>query len=328
MSVAAGRVRGWVSGRVRSGVLISLCIALLLGCGGSAGPVNTPPPDPPPPPPPKATVQHVVIVVEENKDYEQVVGSQYMPFLNSLVQKYALATNYFANGRESLPNYFMMTVGETLTTGATYTDVVMDDNVVRELTKAGKTWKAYAESIPSVGYVGPDEPPYVKVHNPFAYMTDVLNDAKQQQNIVGIDQFTTDLNAGQLPDYSFIIPNNSSNSHDCPPNMASCDTADTLTYSDNWLKTHVQPLMDSAAWANTLLIVTYDESKAETTNGGGRVATILAGPMVKQGYQIPTFMQHESLLRLSMKALGVTTYPGQAATAPDMDDAFTAPLHQ
>lgn len=268
----------------------------------------------------------MVIVVEENKNYNQVVGSQYMPFLNSLMQQYALATNYYANGLNSLPNYFMMIVGETLTTGATYTDVVTGDNVVRELVKAGKKWKAYAESIPSVGYIGSDQPPYVKVHNPFAYLADVVNDTKQQQNIVGMDQFAKDLAAGQLPDYAFIIPNDSSNSHDCPPNMTTCTSADTLSYSDNWLKTNLQPLMNSSAWANTLLIITYDESEGDTTQGGGHVATVVAGGLVKKAYKITMAMQHQSLLRLSMKALGVTSYPAQAATAPDMDDAFTGPL--
>ncbi|MGH8457335.1 MAG: alkaline phosphatase family protein, partial [Stenotrophobium sp.] len=154
-------------------------------------------------------------------------------------------------------------------------------------------------------------------------LSDIVNDKTQQQNIVGMDQFATDLNAGQLPAYSFIIPNNNSNSHDCPPSMTTCSTADTLTYSDAWLKTHLQPLMSSAAWTNTLLIITYDESEGDTTQGGGHVVTVVAGGLVKQGYKITTTMQHESLLRLSMKALGVTTYPGQAASAPDMDDAFT-----
>ena len=265
-------------------------------------------------------------MVEENKNYNQVVGSQSMPFLNSLIQNYALATNYYANGVDSLPNYFMMTVGQTLTTGATYNDVVTDDNVVRQLVKAGKSWKAYAESIPSVGYLGNDRPPYVKVHNPFAYMADIVNDTKQQQNIVGMDQFATDVAANQLPNYSFVIPNNNSNSHDCPPKMTTCSTADTLAYADSWLKTELQPLMNSPAWANTLLIITYDESEGDTTQGGGHVATVVAGGLVKQAYKVTTAMQHESLLRLSMKALGVTAYPAQAATAPDMDDAFTGPL--
>jgi phospholipase C len=301
---------------------------LSAGCGGSAGPSAAIPVDPSPPPAPASqpSIKHVVIVVEENKDYGQVVGSSNMPFLNSLITQYALATNYYANGTDSLPNYFMMTVGDTVTTGATYNDVVTADNVVRELSAAGKTWKAYAESLPSVGYLGSDQPPYVKVHNPFAYFTDVVNDSNQAQNIVGIDQFATDLAADQLPAYSFVVPNDNSNSHDCPPNMTTCSTADTLTYSDNWLKAKLQPLLDSSAWANTLLIITYDESAGDTTQGGGHVATVLAGPYVKGGYKIGTAMQHQSLLRLSMKALGVTKYPGQAATAPDMDDAFTIPL--
>ena len=266
-----------------------------------------------------------MIVVEENKSYNQVVGSSSMPFLNSIIQKYAVASNYYANGVDSLPNYFMLTVGQTLTTGATYSDVVTADNVVRELKTAGKTWKAYAESIPSVGYVGGDVPPYVKVHNPFAYLSDVLNDSTVKQNIVGMDQFTTDLTANQLPNYSFIIPDDNSNSHDCPPNMATCTLADTLSYSDNWLKQQLQPLMNSPAWANTLLIITYDESDGSTVQGGGQVATVVAGPFIKTGYKIATALQHESMLRLSLKALGVTVYPGQAATAPDINDAFSAP---
>lgn len=264
-------------------------------------------------------------MVEENKSYDQVVGSTSMPFLNSLIKQYAVATNYYANGVDSLPNYFMLTTGQTLTTGATYNDVVTVDNVVRELKTAGKNWKAYAESIPSVGYVGGDVPPYVKVHNPFAYLSDVLNDSTEKQNIVGIDQFAADLTANQLPNYSFIIPNDNSNSHDCPPNMSTCTLADTLSYSDNWLKQELQPLINSPAWANTLLIVTYDESDGSTVQGGGQVATVIAGPFIKAGYKITTAMQHESSLRLSLKALGVTVYPGQAATAPDLDDAFSTP---
>jgi acid phosphatase len=267
-----------------------------------------------------------VIVVLENKNYNQVIGSSYMPFLNSLATKYALATNFYANGIDSLPNYFMMTVGSTITTGSTYNAVVNDNNVVRVLTTAGKSWKAYAESIPSVGYLGPSQPPYVKVHNPFAYFSDIVNDAEAAKNIVGMDQFATDLAAGKLPNYAFVIPNNSSNSHDCPPTMTTCTSADTLKYSDDWLKAHVQPLIDSDSWPSTLLIVTYDESAGDTTNGGGRVVTVVAGTKVNSGYQITTMMQHEAILRLSLKALGLTDLPGQAATAPDMDGAFKTAL--
>jgi acid phosphatase len=45
------------------------------------------------------------------------------------------------------------------------------DNIVRQSTASGKTWKAYAESLPSQAYIGSDVYPYAQRHNPFAYFT-------------------------------------------------------------------------------------------------------------------------------------------------------------
>ncbi len=51
----------------------------------------------------------------ENADYNEVIGAGSMPYLNSLAQKYALATNYYANTHPSIGNYFMLTTGQILT---------------------------------------------------------------------------------------------------------------------------------------------------------------------------------------------------------------------
>src|SRR5205085_8834872 len=125
---------------------------LLAGCGGGSS-------DPPggghiP------LVGHVFLLVEENHAYESVMGNPVMPYTNSLAQRYSLATHYYANRHNSLPNYFMLTVGDLVTTDDSYTGTVTQDNVVRALTKANKTWKVYADSLPSVGYLGPSQPPY------------------------------------------------------------------------------------------------------------------------------------------------------------------------
>jgi len=42
----------------------------------------------------------------------------------------------------------------------------------------------------------------------------------------------------------------------------------------------------------------------------------------KRGYQSTTLYQHQSTLRLMLKGLGVTSFPGDAATAPDMSEFF------
>ena len=84
---------------------------------------------------------HVVLLLEENHSYSSVIGNSSMPYLNSLAQKYGLATQYFANTHPSIGNYFELTTGQIITNNDYYTGTVTADNVVRHLLTAGKTWK-------------------------------------------------------------------------------------------------------------------------------------------------------------------------------------------
>lgn len=299
--------------------LVGLAV-FLLNCGGTTGERTSSPAQTP-----GATPQssHVVIVLEENKPFSDVIGNSAMPFLNGLAQQYAYSSNYFANGANSLPNYFMITTGQ-LVGDNDFQGTVSDDNVVRKLTTAGKTWKVYAQSLPHTGYLGPSAPPYVKWHNPFVYFSDVVESQSQQGNVVPFTQFAADLANNALPDYSFIVPDNANNSHDCPPGMQTCSHEETLANSDNWLRDNIGPLLQSSAFQqNGLLIITYDESdESDTQKGGGHIPFVIAGPRVKRGYVSDTSYQHQSLLRLSLEALGITTYPGAGASAPDMSEFF------
>jgi len=257
---------------------------------------------------------HVFIVVEENTNYASVIGSSAMPYLSSLAQQYGLATQYYANTHPSIGNYFMMTVGDIFTNDDSYGGTVSEDNVVRQLLKAGKTWKSYAEDLPSVGYHTPGETGnYASRHNPFSYLTDVVNDPVQLNNLVPFTQFPTDLANGALPNYSFIVPNLCNDAHDC-----------SLGTADSWLQANIDPLIKSATFQQDgLLIILFDESDSDHTNGGGRVVWVVVSPKAKRGYQSTTFYQHQSTLRLTLKALGVTAFPNAAASAPDMDEFFT-----
>src|SRR5437016_385457 len=136
--------------------------------------------------------RHVVMVLEENHSYSSVIGSSSMPYLNSLANKYALATNYYANTHPSIGNYFMMTTGQIISNNDGYTGTVTSDNIVRRIMTAGKTWKSYAENLPSTGYVGGDVYPYCRHHNPFTYFSDVKNSSNQRQNLVSFNQFKID----------------------------------------------------------------------------------------------------------------------------------------
>jgi phosphoesterase family protein/Ig-like domain-containing protein/immunoglobulin I-set domain protein len=272
------------------------------------------------PPPPTGLFGHIAVVVEENTNYSSVTSSS-MPYLSGLMTQYGLATQYYANTHPSIGNYEMLTTGQVLTNNDSQTPAsfpVSADNVVRELVAAGKSWKAYAESLPSVGYLGGDSTAgggqYYVRHVPIAYLTDVQNSSAQQQNLVPFTQFSQDLSASNLPNYSFITPNGCDDAHDCG-----------LGTADNWLKTNIDPLVKNAAFQKDgLLIVVFDESGSDNTNGGGRVVCTLISPAFsKLGYQSTTIYQHQSLLRLTLEGLGVTVLPGAASSAPAMWEFFS-----
>jgi len=285
----------------------------LAGCGAGAANVV-----PPPPTPGQTNPQfgHVFIVLEENASYPDVIGSSSMPYFNSLANTYGLATNYYANLHPSIPNYFELTAGKTLTIDDSQTPQsfpVSVDNVVRELLAAGKTWKSYAEDLPSAGYTGGNTAKYLVRHNPLAYMTDVQNTPAQAQNLVPFSEFAADLPTANLPAYSFIVPNSCDDAHDCP-----------LSTADAWLKTNIDPLINSPVFQKDgLLIIVFDEGNTlDFTQGGGHVAAVIISPFGKPAYKSIALYQHQSVLRLMLEGLGVTKLPGDAATAPAMWEFF------
>lgn len=286
---------------------------LSLSCGGGGGSSTNSPQVPVPASQP--TFAHVAVVVLENHSYSDVIGNSAMPYLNSLAQQYGSARQYYANAHPSIPNYFMLTTGKTETIDDNFTGTVSDDNAARELTKAGKSWKCYAESLPGPGYIGADVYPYVRRHNPFTYFSDFQsNSPAASASLVPFSQFATDLANNTLPQYSFIVPNVMDDAHD-----------GTLAQADAWLQQNIGPLVTSSAFQSSgLLIITFDEGdQSDTTNGGGQVATVIVSSKSKKGYTSQTLYQHQSTLRLSLAASGVSAFPGAAGTAPDMTEFFT-----
>lgn len=317
------------------GCVLSFSLLLILaGCGGgavsaSSGSSTTPTPSPTPTatpapsPTPIPAAAHVFLIVLENHAFSQVIGSPFMPYLNSLAAQHSLATNYFADTHPSIGNYFMLTTGNIETNDDAFTGTVSSDSIPRAFAAAGKTWKAYMESLPSVGYTGGDVYPYFKHHNPFAYMTDVLGSSAETANMVPFTQLSADMTAGTVPNFAFIAPNAEDDAHDCPTGGSACLDSDKLTAADNWLKTHIDPLIQSPALANSVFIITFDESlDVDVVNGGGQVAMVMAGSHVKAGFKSTTLYQHQSTLRLVMDLLGVADHPGNSATAPTMQEFF------
>ena len=262
--------------------------------------------------------KHVVMVMEENTGYGSVVGNGAWPNLNSLIGQGALAPNYYANSHPSIGNYFMLTTGQTLTTDDNSTQVWNVANIARQMLAAGIPFRIYAEGI-SQGYVGGNTGAYLVRHNPFALLSDIANNQSVANQVIWpFSQFATDLANGNLPEFSFIVPNVDDDAHDGTPQQA-----------DWWLQSNVvQPLSNDQAFqpgGDGLLVVDFDEAAdTDTRYGGGQVSPVLWGPNVKQGYrqQSNTVYQHQSMLLTVEQSLGLSNPPGAAAGAPSMSEFF------
>ena len=263
--------------------------------------------------------KHVVLVVEENQGYSTVVGNTAVwPNLNNLIGQGALPTNYYANSHPSIGNYFMLTTGQLLTTDDNSTTVYNVDNIARRMLSSNVSFRIYAEGI-TQGYVGGNTGLYLIRHNPFAMLSDVADNAQVANQVIWpFSQFATDLASGNLPEFSYIVPDVNDDAHNGTPQQA-----------DTWLQANVvAPLAGSAAFqteGDGILIVDFDEAAtSDSSYGGGHVSPVLWGPLVQRGYQqtSTTIYQHQSMVRTLMEALGLPNPPANAATAPSMDEFF------
>lgn len=262
--------------------------------------------------------QHVVLVMEENQSYPTIVGDANWPNLNTLIGNGALATNYYANTHPSIGNYFMLTTGQILTNDDSSTQVWNVDNLARRMLAANVSFRIYAEGI-TQGYVGGDTGLYVVRHNPFALLSDLAdNPQAANAHIFPFSQFAQDLASGNLPEFSYIVPDVNDDAHNGTPAQA-----------DAWLQTQVvNALSNDAAFqpgGDGVLIVDFDEAvDSDTSNGGGHVPAMFWGPNVKSGYQqtSATVYQHPSMLGEIMQLLNLPNPPGAAAGAPSMNEFF------
>jgi hypothetical protein len=272
---------------------------------------------------------HVYIVAEENRSYEHIVGSASMPYLNSLLAKGGVATQFYANQHGSLENYLIVTSGQKLTDNNDTLAVFNVDNIERHLLTNGKTFKSYAQSLPYAGYTGLYSGAYMKRHAPLPYYTDMANSSLIMHH-VSTTEMAKDIANGTLPNFAFITPDGDHDMHNCGTNLGAC-----LWTADQWLQSNIGPLLATAPFqpgGDGVLIIWADEADLSTDNRcsatvltgcGGHILVAMIGPQVKAGYKSVTTYHHQSVLRTMLEALGTTAnFPAAANTAPDMREFF------
>ncbi|HEY2364244.1 MAG TPA: alkaline phosphatase family protein [Candidatus Angelobacter sp.] len=273
--------------------------------------------------------KHVYIVAEENRSYERVVGSAAMPYLNGLLAKGAVATQFYSNEHGSLENYLILTSGQYLTHNNDTLAVFNVDNIERHLLINGMTFKSYAQTLPFAGYTGLYSGAYMKRHAPLPYYTDMAN-SSLIKNHVSSTELAKDIANGTLPNFGFITPDGNNDMHNCGADLNAC-----FAVADNFLKNTIGPLLASAPFqpgGDGVLIIWADEADLGTDNRcsatvltgcGGHILVAMIGPQVKAGYKSTTNYHHQSVLRTVLEAMGTTAnFPAAANTAPDMREFF------
>lgn len=238
----------------------------------------------------KIRIAHIFVIMEENQPGNVIIGnSANAPYINSLINQYSVATNYFSVTHPSLPNYLAITSGST--DGITYDCnppaagcMLNVPNIADRIESSGRTWKEYAESMPSACYMY-NYGDYATKHNPFVYYSDIAdNKARCDNHVVPFTQLSTDLKSlSTTPDFAFITPNLCNDMHNC-----------SVEVGDYWLSKYVPMILNSKAFTSqpSLLFITWDEGDSTNNN----VAMIVAGSAAKTKYVSNAKYDHYSLL--------------------------------
>ena len=267
---------------------------------------------------------HVFTIMLENQTLSSIIGNPAAPELNALATDYGLATNYTGVGDPSEPNYVGMLGGSTFG--------ITDDNpyfwpghtqnapnLMSQLEAAGKTWKGYLGSLPYAGYKGycypekclgiPDSDPlYASKHNGIVNFANLQTPAELAK-MTPIQQLSTDLASGQVPNFSYIVPDMCHDMHGAPPYCV--DSGNGKSIEDTWLTATgdafvgqtVNQITSSSVWTtgNTAIVVTFDEGSSAT----GKTANIVVTNHGPRGIKDNTAYNHYNLLASLQQTFGL-----------------------
>jgi acid phosphatase len=258
--------------------------------------------------------KHVYLLVLENEEYGSLVGSGNAPFLNGLIAKYGLATNYFGVAHPSQPNYLALFSGSTQGVTDDGNHDISAANLADQLETAHKTWSVFAQDYPGGCFAGASQSgggegigaagSYARKHDPAISFTDISSNPSRCSRISNLAAFDP-----AAADFELIVPNQCNDMHSCP-----------IATGDAFLRTFVPRITSSPAFAGSVLFITTDEGTTNA-NGGGQVATIVVSPLAKNGFSSAVRHDHYSLLRTIEDSWGLPCL-GQACSATDMAEFF------
>jgi phosphatidylinositol-3-phosphatase len=290
--------------------------------------------------------QHVFIIMMENTGYTSLIGNPNAPWINSAAKTYGLATNYYGVTHPSQPNYIAATSGSTNGVPDDNDITINVPNIVDQIESSGRTWKAYMQSLSlcngNLLAHACGNQLYERKHNPFVSYQDVQSNPARMANIVDFSQFSTDLANNNVPDYSWISPDQCNDMHGRAATLSDpCDFSNVpllIAAGDTFLKDTVGEIMNSPAFnGNSIIFITWDESDftgsgpfgfgdtsgcCDANPGGGHVLTITISHSSHSPRSSSVAYNHYSMLSTIEGgwSLGCLAFTCDTANVPAMSD--------
>ena len=191
------------------------------------------------------------------------------------------------------------------------------------LSDKGVTWAWYSGGWDDALAGKPDKI-FQYHHQPLAYFRQFADgSAAKAEHLKDERDLLRDIAANRLPAVTFYKPIGEENEH---PGYA-----DVIT-GDRHVAAIIDKIMQSPAWPDTAIIVTYDENggywdhvpppKGDRWGPGARVPTIVISPYAKRGFVDHTRYDTTSILRLIESRFDLAPLGERDARAANMQNAF------
>jgi len=253
------------------------------------------------------SIRKILVIMEENHSLQQIFPGG-MPYLWSLAQRYAYASDWSDVAHPSLPNYLAIFAGSafndpqdcTPAPGCSYPG----PSVFGQALARGKSAKAFEESMPQpcdAGFAGE----YDVNHNPWAYFPSEAASCRANDVPAGTPAggaLADVVRGGALPDVGLITPNLLHDGHD-----------GTLAQADAWLRGWVPVLTSGPDWRSGRLAIVVVFDEGETTE---QVPFVLMAPGLSR-VKISESANQYALTRLIDAVIGVPPLR-QAGSATDV----------
>lgn len=290
----------------------------------------------------QSSAHHIFIMSEENQSYSSVIGNtSQMPYINSLLAKGTLWSNYYSNAHGSMLSYIESLSGQTFQCNGNDCSLsypITGPSLMDLMNAKGMAWKGYFDGLSSCGQLAPQSTNwiinpdsngaqnYYQRHTGFPwYAVGSATIATCKAGGNGwwpMSQLTTDLANKSFGYLNWITPDGTSDGHD-----------GSLQQLDAFLAKWLPPLLASSYFqpgGDGILIIWWDEAALsdvgcggpDGTSCGGRVPMIVIGPGIQANNQDATPSNHDTLLRFMQEQLGFTPSLGNSVNVPDFTNTL------